>query len=170
MSELSDAVAAMTAVTQGLVDLRDELIDYHTGTADGGPNGDGFYPITLQDGVTRILAPCPARQALELQLDVVLVTNTPFIVTAAHNGRTLLMSSTANMTLRLPNNLPVGFRVGVIEDLTGRVTFTALAGATVSHRQGYTKTAGVDAVAAALVKRNANGTSAQWVLSGDLVA
>ena len=49
-------------------------------------------------------------------------------------------------------------------------TFTALAGATVSHRQGYTKTAGVDAVAAALVKRNANGTSAQWVLSGDLVA
>lgn len=170
MSELTDAVAAMTAVTARLADLRDELIDYHTGTADGGPNGDGYYPITLQDGVTQILAACPARQALELQIDIIEVTATPFTVTAAHNGKTLLMSSTANMTLRLPNNLPDGFRVGVIQDLTGKVTLTALSGATVAHRQGYTKTAGPDAVAAAMVKRNASGVAAAWVLTGDLIA
>ncbi|HCB75405.1 MAG TPA: hypothetical protein DEP91_04410 [Sphingomonas bacterium] len=170
MSETTDLLGAVNNLISGYGVVRDDLIDYLTGTADGGPNGDGFYPITLQDGVTQILRPCPARQILELQLDIIVVTATPFTLTAAHNGKTLLMSSAANMTLRLPNNLPVGFRVGVIEDLTGRVTFTGLAGATVSHRQGYTKTAGVDAVAAALVKRNANGTSAQWVLSGDLVA
>lgn len=45
-----------------------ELADWLNGTANGGPNGDGRYPLTGSDG-TVVLVYCPAAQALNPPAD-----------------------------------------------------------------------------------------------------
>lgn len=58
-----------TELTEQLRDLVDkwqgrenELIDWLTGRADGGPNGDGKYPLTTRNGDTRYVM-CPEAVA-----------------------------------------------------------------------------------------------------------
>lgn len=54
------AVAKINAATAG-------FISFHTGSATGGPNGDGLYPFALADGSTALL-PCMARLILDAGL------------------------------------------------------------------------------------------------------
>jgi hypothetical protein len=117
-----------------------------------------------------LVAEQDATTTAALAFRVLDVTTTPRTLTTDDTGAMLLMNSSANMVLRLPNNLPRGHRIGVTQEGTGKVTFTALAGAAVTHRQGYTKTAGPAAVAGLYVKRNTTGTAAEYVLSGDVIA
>lgn len=64
IDELMTRVAALTDRVSLLVGRRDlsqiEFANWLAGTATGGPNGDGFYPLTDSAGVTRLF-PCPAK-------------------------------------------------------------------------------------------------------------
>ncbi|RYG88821.1 MAG: hypothetical protein EON59_03260 [Alphaproteobacteria bacterium] len=61
MSELTDAISALNALTGLYAQNRDEWAAWSTGPADGGPTGNGYYPLTLADGETQLLAPSPAK-------------------------------------------------------------------------------------------------------------
>ncbi len=63
MSDLPAATAAVTELVGRYSITRDEMAELLTGTIDGG-NGDGYYPVTVADGTTQVLVPCPRRLAL----------------------------------------------------------------------------------------------------------
>jgi hypothetical protein len=56
MTELAAALVAHRSNRTALVDAYFEWLN---GKIDGGPNGDGRYPLTRGDG-TIVLVPCPA--------------------------------------------------------------------------------------------------------------
>lgn len=65
MPDLTDVITTMQAATAAMNALigeyagtRDELADWGAGTIDGGPNEDGYYPITRANGDV-FLVPCP---------------------------------------------------------------------------------------------------------------
>lgn len=60
MTELSAATAALAEATSQLVGTKAEWIELSTGPVDGGPNGDGMYPVTAADG-TILLVPGIAK-------------------------------------------------------------------------------------------------------------
>lgn len=74
------------------------------------------------------------------------------------------------ISVSLPNNLPVGFNVGIIQDGAGQITYNAESGATLQNRQTHTKTAGQRATVSLVVVKNAGGTSAIYNLAGDTAA
>lgn len=68
MSELSNLNENVTALLESYGQLRDDWAEWATGPIDGGPNGDGNYPIHMPDG-TILLAPSPQKLA-QLGVDV----------------------------------------------------------------------------------------------------
>lgn len=63
---MADIDALSDSITQLVGDYsltRDELADFMTGPADGGPSGDGMYPVTLANGTDRIFVPSPKKLA-----------------------------------------------------------------------------------------------------------
>lgn len=60
MSDISEAVVALTQATSLLVTTRNELLDWSTGSATGGPRGDGTYPFTQANG-SQVFVASPAR-------------------------------------------------------------------------------------------------------------
>lgn len=63
MSELSEATAAVNALLVRYGVTRDEMADVLSGPADGGPEGNGYYPVTLADGISTVLVPSPQKIA-----------------------------------------------------------------------------------------------------------
>lgn len=63
MADLDALAAQLTSLLALYGVTRDQIADLLGGAADGGPNGDGRYPVTLANGAT-VLVPGPARIAL----------------------------------------------------------------------------------------------------------
>lgn len=95
---------------------------------------------------------------------------TSYTISQADDGASLNTTSGSAVTVSLPNNCPVGFRILVRQMGAGVVTFSAGAGATRVNRQGQYRTAGQYATCFLEVEANSNGTSALWVVSGDTQA
>jgi hypothetical protein len=89
------------------------------------------------------------------------------LAAAAHNSRALETTSGSNVTLSLPNSLPVGFNCIVTQAGAGQITFSNATGAILRNRQGHAKTAAQWAVASLYVRSNGNGSQAEYVLAGD---
>ncbi|MEA3390014.1 MAG: hypothetical protein U9R64_12190 [Pseudomonadota bacterium] len=60
MTSWAEAAEQMIAVVSRLSSLQGELQVWSTGSAIGGPNGNGDYPFTQPDGVV-IMVPCPQK-------------------------------------------------------------------------------------------------------------
>lgn len=90
-----------------------------------------------------------------------------YTLTSGDNNKVLRFTNSGNVVLTLPNNIPEGFTVAVIQAGAGTVTFTPASGATVYSRAGFTKTAGQHAIMSLLVSSNSSGTVAGYNLSGD---
>ena len=56
----AEEAAAMVAATQAFVGKAAEVTAWGTGTANGGPNGDGRYPFVAPDG-TAVMVPSPLK-------------------------------------------------------------------------------------------------------------
>ena len=95
------------------------------------------------------------------------ISTSTYDVTQSDNGLILVWGNTGILTLRLPNNLSRGFRIGLAQAGTGQISVVALTGATLFNRQGYTKTAGQYARGGLEVMLNTTGSGAQWWLYGD---
>lgn len=54
------------AVRDQILEVVEAYYDYSTGTATGGPNGDGYYPMPVAGGGT-VLVPSPAKLAVLAQ-------------------------------------------------------------------------------------------------------
>lgn len=62
MVDMETIAASLNALLTEYGVTRDQMADLLGGAADGGPNGDGNYPVTLASGVT-VLVPSPRRLA-----------------------------------------------------------------------------------------------------------
>jgi hypothetical protein len=82
-------------------------------------------------------------------------------------GTTIYFSGSSAITVTLPNNMPVGFTVEIIQGGAGQITFTPASGATLDNRQSQTKTYGQHAAVRLIVVANAGGTAAIYNLAGD---
>lgn len=104
------------------------------------------------------------------QADQNLQTGTTYTLASTDDGKVVDIANAGAITLTLPNSLAIGFSVLITQGGAGAILFSAAAGATIRQRQGFTHTAGQYAVASLYVRTNGGGNTAEWVLSGDLVA
>jgi hypothetical protein len=103
--------------------------------------------------------PCPPLTYYPVTAD--------YTVTEFDAQTTLQVNSASDVTITLPNNLPVGFVVGIEHLGAGAVDFTAASGATLVSLGDAVATAGAGAVCKAQVSSNSNAVSAAWVLTGE---
>ena len=143
-----------------------------SGSVNGGPNGDGYYPITDPAGITT-QQPSPARM-MQIATGYSVQTKTgagPFLMAAADLGKHSRIgngTSTPNIRIDLPN-LPLGSQMMFEQLGASRLLFAAASGSNAGliNRQGFTRTAGQYAVAFALVVAVTSGVST-WLLGGDM--
>lgn len=93
-------------------------------------------------------------------------TGASYTLTAADAGVVLELSHSANFTLTLPNSLPKGFTVTVVQKGAGQVVFSPASGAVLHNRYGFTRTSGQYAVCTLYVSSN-SGANAAYILAGD---
>lgn len=86
----------------------------------------------------------------------------------ADNRRRIVFNSPSAITLTLPNNLPVGWELSIMQLGAGAVT-VAVTGGNLRARSDHNKTAGQYAQAYMWVYAN-TGTSPQVAFSGDTAA
>lgn len=84
----------------------------------------------------------------------------------ADNGKAKAFLDTTEITL--PGQHPRGFMFDAIRMTAGAVTFVAGAGATVRASRGRSRLADIYSRGTAQVVANADGETAEWLLSGDL--
>jgi hypothetical protein len=93
-----------------------------------------------------------------------------YAVAAADLGRLKRCTNAAAVAVALPNDLPQGFGVLFRQAGAGQIAFSPAAGASLRNRNGFFKSAGPWAEMSLTVDANADGSSALWVLSGDVGA
>lgn len=146
MTELSDATAAVIELTGRYALTRDEMATLLAGTVDGGPNGDGYYRVTLADGTSTVLIPCP-RKIVRLSTTIAVNDYTgpgPFQLTAAKIGeRGRYGNGAATATIAVAAvSAPVGSVWFVRQLGAGPLVFSPPAGFTLVNRSGHNRTAG----------------------------
>lgn len=102
-----------------------------------------------------------------LEIINVVTVGAAYTLQASDCGKLLRFTDVPPVTVTLPNSLPSGFNVGVLQDAAGQITFGAEGGATLQNRLGNTKTAGLRATVALMVVSNLANNNAVWNLSGD---
>lgn len=153
------------------------------GTVDGGPNGDGKYPLPTSPTGT-LLVSCPARQAYDASISrverIALVTgqSTTIVLGPQHNGKILSIlgvTSTQSVTVQLPGGEPAGWACTLIQEGTGGPRVTVTMGTNAAGESGFLKSRGnvyrladEGAVASVLCTRRASNRSYMW-LAGDIV-
>jgi hypothetical protein len=95
----------------------------------------------------------------------VLTKTASYTATIADNRRRIVFNSAAGVTLTLPNNLPVGWELAIVQIGSGAVT-VEVTGGNLRARSNHNKTAGLYAQAYMWVYANA-GTLPQVAFSGD---
>ncbi|MCH2547057.1 MAG: DUF2793 domain-containing protein [Alphaproteobacteria bacterium] len=95
---------------------------------------------------------------------------TGYTLAVTDRGDLITCDNASAITMTLPNDLPAGFECTVLQVAAGAVTFSAASGAILRHRQSHTKTAGQYALCKLFVLSNSDGSSAEYILSGDSAA
>lgn len=166
----------------GLANWLAGTADYVTTTPPGQNGRLGWYPMYDALGnVTWI----PSLEAIRGEMSRMRVerraitSGTTHVITAADEGKTLFLSgpaATTNATVRLPQGVPAGWAVNIVQEGTGGPRLT-LAGASneageaavITNRANAFRTANENALACAIVKRREGGTRSTYVVGGDLV-
>ncbi|WP_242148940.1 hypothetical protein [Sphingomonas sp. BAUL-RG-20F-R05-02] len=137
-----DDLAVAIQNLQKLIDnFGDMITDWCNGVAGGGPNGDGTYPLPTSLGSCR-LAKCVDQLAADSQKMIVAnggtiqVGQTPgyntegnfqYTFKPSDSGKLFIMLSNAggsnDILLLLPDNLPAGWNVAVIQYADNRLRF-----------------------------------------------
>ncbi|WP_336958762.1 hypothetical protein [Sphingobium aquiterrae] len=161
ISELLDQVSALL----GRRDLSlQELQAWMTGTADGGPDSDGRYPMSLSDG-TPLLFRCPASmEDIVDEFAELVVAAVPFTYSPTHRQKRVRADFSGTVTL--PADADVGNWFILVQGTAAPVSFAPAAGASLHSADESTSTGGAWSVVMLMVARNADGASAEWVLSG----
>lgn len=110
-----------------------------------------------------------ADHTLDLSLDFTADQASTYTLQLADNGKMIRATGAGAVNYTLPNNLPKGFNVAVLQRGAGQVTFVPGAGSTLLSAQGHTKTASQYAVVSLIVNANVGGVSAEYILAGDAI-
>jgi len=89
--------------------------------------------------------------------------NTNYTLTEADDGNVIKAENITDITLTIPQNLPIGFNVSVYQTNTGTITITGASGVTLRNRLSCFVTAGKDA-GAGIISTEANN----FHITGDL--
>jgi hypothetical protein len=93
---------------------------------------------------------------------------TTYTLVASDHGKVIELNNAGAITLTLPNSLGVGFNCSICQLGAGQVTIAAASGATIRQRYSFTKTNGQYSEVSIRVRGNAGGSSAEYVVSGDM--
>jgi hypothetical protein len=96
------------------------------------------------------------------------VTGTTYTLVAGDLGKRKRTTNGSAVAVTLPNSIEQGFSAIFCQAGAGKITFSAASGATLNNRLGLSKTAGQWAEVSLTVDNNSGGSSAVWVLSGDV--
>lgn len=99
-----------------------------------------------------------------------LSTSTAYTLSMANHATPLDIENASAIGLTLPNSLPAGFNTLVTQGGAGQISITLDSGATLRNRSSHSKTAGQWAQIGIEVRKNVDGVSAEYVLSGDTAA
>jgi hypothetical protein len=101
-----------------------------------------------------------------ISLVFVTPSTTPYTVAPLDSGKTVLTNFTTANTINLPNNLPVGYQISVLQIGVGQTSFAATGtGNNLRHPDNFTKIYKQWSMATAIYVSNNN-----WVLVGDLIS
>ena len=90
------------------------------------------------------------------------------VLTLQDNGTIVEITASSATSIGLPNNLPVGFNVIVVQKGTGRITFSPATGSTMRNSRNHTGTANqYSSVTLYVSSNNLTNNGAEYILSGD---
>jgi hypothetical protein len=161
LGRMTDFVAAQSA----FMDSYSAMI---AGTANGGPDGDGLYPVAVRGGAT-VLLPSPARIRVEAtSLRLLLLQPTGWFEFAADQVNAICRIDTAFYTqARLPARSPIGATIVAIQWGAGQITLAGHDGGHTIKPHGASSTGGRGTRATAMaVDIDAQGDTI-WLLEGD---
>jgi hypothetical protein len=143
--EVAAALSACLARIESFVAM---LAAWVGGAADGGPNGDGQYPLPTGAGTTTLVA-SPARTRLDMaSIDVIRLvpaSGSTIVLTLEHGGKTIVCagsSATQSITVQVPGNAPKNWCVLLIQEGTGGPRLTVTIGTNGSGQAGFLKSFG----------------------------
>ena len=99
----------------------------------------------------------------DIKLAEVVSKTSNYTLTVNDNGKVFTFNSSTDVTLTVPNGLPIGFNISIYQTNTGKVTIVGSGGTTILNRLSRFQTAGKDA-GAGLICTNTNN----FHLTGDL--
>jgi len=117
-------------------------------------------------GATGPQGPAGADASIDITLNT--QTGTTYTLQASDKGKVVELSNAAAIVHLLPNNLPVGWSCTIVQAGAGQVTLSAQATGSMRQAGGYTKLRAPWAQASLYVRSNAGGSSAEWVVSGEM--
>lgn len=97
-----------------------------------------------------------------------LQTGTTYTIQSSDNGKVIELSNAAAITLTVPNSLAASFSCLITQVGAGQVTIAPAVGATQRQASSLNKTRAQWAVVSLYVRANSGGTSAEYVLAGDM--
>lgn len=190
-----DLNAAIQKLNQLIADFGTKLGAWAAGVAGGGPNSDGKYPLPTSLGTYTLVA-CPAQQAVDSQKMTVANGGTiqvgqtagyntegnyQYTFKASDTGKVFIMLSNAggsnDILLLLPDNLPAGWNVAVIQYSDNRLRFrkandlTNTTNSNLRNRQNFYATAGKGSLAVAVCESiNSAKANNFFTIAGDVAA
>ncbi|WSG95357.1 hypothetical protein U8P76_23600 [Rhizobium johnstonii] len=109
-----------------------------------------------------------AQQIDALKLNVVEVVAESYALSGADNNKIRVLTDPDGVGLELPNDIPAGFAATYIQGGDGQITFSAAADGTMHQADGFTHSRTKWSAVTAAVLSNVGGTSAVWILYGDM--
>lgn len=151
------------------------LYDWANGTIDGGPNGDGFYPVPIGVGLTA-LKPSIARMnydARRMPRIRLAGSNNITLDPAVHHGCFLEIvgaSGSSTVTVNIPQSAPAEFFAMFAAQGSGRLVFDIAGDGFLRHDQGYDRTRGAYSVGGFYVASKDSSFRPTVYLYGSLAA
>lgn len=97
-----------------------------------------------------------------------LQTGTAYTLQSTDNGKVVELQNAGAITVTVPNSLPAEFNCLLVATSTGQVTISPASGATQRQASGYTKIRTQWSGVSLYVRANSGGSSAEYVLMGDM--
>lgn len=148
---------------------RQQWLNYLTGTTNGGPNGNGTYPLTQRTTGLVQMVKCPARVAWEANQVVRSPDLTgvgPFLIGDSYYNTKFIIVANSTATVTLPRSAPDGTLLIMRGAGAPIKCVPQSGGATLRNWQNHNGSAGSYALITALVEGNAGGQAAVWTLDG----
>ncbi|MBY3414851.1 hypothetical protein HFN87_16360 [Rhizobium laguerreae] len=109
-----------------------------------------------------------AQQIEALKLNVMEVVVESYTPSSTDNNKIRVLTDPAGVGLELPNDISAGFAATYIQGGGGQITFSAEAGGTMRQADGFAHSRTKWSAVTAAVLSNVSGTSAVWILYGDM--